>query len=213
MPDRIWTRLFGATRPPRLWAVPRPRNESARLRLECLENRTLPATLLGVTANTFAVLGGSTVTNTGPTTVVGNLGVSPGNAVTGFPPGIVSGGTIHATDAVAIQAQAEVATAYGLLAGLPTNANLTGQDLGGLTLTPGDYRFDTSAQLTGTLTLDGRERPQRPLRLPDRQHADDRQHLPRRVDQRGERRRGLLAGRQLRDARRRPPSSPATSSP
>src|SRR5437764_13155596 len=52
------------------------------------------------TAQNFAVLGGSTVTNTGPTTITGNLGVSPGSSVTGFPPGIVSGGAIHAADEI-----------------------------------------------------------------------------------------------------------------
>jgi hypothetical protein len=105
-------------------------------------------------AQSFAVLAGSTVTNTGLTVVTGNLGVSPGTAVTGFPPGIVIGGSIHAGDAVAAQAQTDLTTAYNNLVGQPCNSNLTGQDLGGLTLTPGVYCFNSSAQLTGILTLD-----------------------------------------------------------
>jgi hypothetical protein len=110
--------------------------------------------------SSFAVLGGSTVTNTAtPTVVSGNLGVSPGSAVTGFPPGIVIGGTIHAADAVAAQAQNELTTVYNSLAGSACNTNLTGQDLGGLTLTPGVYCFSSSAQLTGTLTLDAQGNP------------------------------------------------------
>ncbi|HTG35897.1 MAG TPA: IPTL-CTERM sorting domain-containing protein [Thermoanaerobaculia bacterium] len=110
--------------------------------------------------STFAVLGGSTVTNTDtPTTVNGNLGVSPGSAVTGFPPGIVTGGTIHAADAVAAQAQTELTTVYNSLANTPCDTDLTGQNLGGLTLTPGVYCFSTSAQLTGTLTLDAQGNP------------------------------------------------------
>jgi hypothetical protein len=104
--------------------------------------------------STFSVLGGSTVTNTGATTVNGDLGVSPGSAVTGFPPGVVTGGTIHAADAVAAQAQTDLTTLYNSLAGMACYADLTGQDLGGMTLTPGVYCFSTSAQLTGTLTLD-----------------------------------------------------------
>ena len=108
---------------------------------------------LGTAAN-FAVLAGSTVTNTGATAVGGDLGVSPGTAVTGFPPGTVSG-TIHAGDAVAAQAQHDAAVAYNSLAGQACDFNLTGQDLGGKTLIPGVYCFDSSAQLTGTLTLDG----------------------------------------------------------
>lgn len=110
------------------------------------------------TAQSFAVLGGAAVTNTGPTTVTGDLGVSPGSAVTGFPPGIVLG-TIHVANAVATQAQNDVSTAYNALAGMPCNTVLTGQDLGGLTLTPGVYCFATSAQLTGTLTLDAQGDP------------------------------------------------------
>ena len=110
------------------------------------------------TAENFGVLAGSTVTNTGPTILQGDLGVSPGTAVVGFPPGVVTG-TIHANDAVAQQAQADLTTAYTALAGLACDTVLTGQDLGGMTLTAGVYCFSTSAQLTGTLTLDAEGDP------------------------------------------------------
>jgi len=106
------------------------------------------------TAGSFAVLGGSTVTNTGPTVVNGNLGVWPGTAITGFPPGIVTNGSTEAGTATAQQAQSDLTMAYVAAAGALCGTNLTGQDLGGLTLTAGSYCFDTSAQLTGTLTLD-----------------------------------------------------------
>lgn len=106
------------------------------------------------TASNFAILGGSTVTNTGPSIITGDIGVSPGLAVTGFPPGSVTPpGTIHAADAVALQAQADNQATYTYLAGLALTQNLTGQDLGGQTLAPGVYFFSSSAQLTGTLTL------------------------------------------------------------
>jgi Ice-binding-like len=104
------------------------------------------------TAGAYAVLGASTVTNTGPTVLFGDLGVSPGAAITGFPPGQVTQFT-HAADADALGAQNAVTTAYNELSSQPCTGNLTGQDLGGLTLTPGVYCFDTSAQLTGVLTL------------------------------------------------------------
>ena len=117
------------------------------------------ATAVGLgTAGSFAVVGAGTVTNTGPSVVDGDLGVHPGDALTGFAdsdggPGIVTG-AVHAGDATAAAAQADARTAYGALADQACDADLTGQDLGGLTLTPGVYCFATSAQLTGALTLD-----------------------------------------------------------
>jgi hypothetical protein len=104
-------------------------------------------------AQSFAVLAGSTVTNTGSSVITGDLGVSPGSAVTGFPPGLVVSGTIHAADATALAAQNSVTTAYNSLASQACTQDLTGQDLGGKTLTAGVYCFSSSAQLTGSLTL------------------------------------------------------------
>ncbi|HEY8133124.1 MAG TPA: ice-binding family protein [Thermoanaerobaculia bacterium] len=111
------------------------------------------------TSQSFAVLGGSTVTNTGASAITGNVGVSPGSSVTGFPPGVVTGGAIHAADAVASQAQTDLTTAYNAAAGTPCTVDLTGQNLGGLTLTPGVYCFTSSAALTGALTLNMQGNP------------------------------------------------------
>lgn len=107
---------------------------------------------LGPTVQSFGVLAGSTVTNTGPSAVSGNVGVSPGLAITGFPPGAATG-TIQSGGPTAAQAQTELTTAYNAAAGAVCNTDLTGIDLGGLVLTPGVYCFATSAQLTGNLTL------------------------------------------------------------
>jgi hypothetical protein len=107
------------------------------------------------TAGNFAVLGGASVTNTGTSVIDGgDVGVSPGTSITGFPPGtIVPPFTIHNGDATAAQAQLDLTSAYNAAAGLAVTQDLSGQDLGGLTLTPGVYHFSSSAQLTGTLTL------------------------------------------------------------
>jgi len=109
------------------------------------------------TAGAYAVLAGTTVTNTGPTAVIGgDVGVAPGSAITGFPPGTISGGIIHVgNDAPTILAQTDLVNAYNTAAGQPFDVDLTGQDLGGMALAPGVYSFSSAAQLTGTLTLSG----------------------------------------------------------
>ncbi len=109
------------------------------------------------TASSFAVLAGSTVTNTGPSVISGDVGVSPGTAVIGFPPGTVTNGTIHAADAVAAQAQADTTTAYNDAAGRTPSTPVTA-DLGGQTLVAGVYSGPTLG-LTGTLTLNAQGDP------------------------------------------------------
>lgn len=107
------------------------------------------------TAQGFAVLASSTVTNTGTSIITGQTGVSPGSSVTGFSLGTVVNGSIHLNDALAISALAAAQSAYGALAAMAVTMDLTGQDMGGRTLTPGVYHFSSAAQLTGILTLDG----------------------------------------------------------
>ncbi|KAK1830053.1 hypothetical protein QBC39DRAFT_261786, partial [Podospora conica] len=104
----------------------------------------------------FAVLGGSTVTNTGTTLLYGSLGVSPGSAITGNPT-VLGGGSTEAGNPVAAQAQLDVTTAYLDAASRPATP-LTG-NLGERTLTPGVYSYATSADLTGTLLLDAQGVP------------------------------------------------------
>jgi len=126
---------------------------------------TAPTDLLAC----FAILGGSAITSTGSTVVSGgDLGIYPatGAAVTGFTfssptgPGIVTGApaTVHLTDAVAENAQGDLTLAYDYAEGLTGAVPLTGQDLGSFNLstplTPGVYKFTSTAQLTGTLALD-----------------------------------------------------------
>lgn len=109
-------------------------------------------------ASNFAVLAGSTVTNSALlTTINGNLGVSPGSAVTGFPPGVVINGAIHAGDAVAAQAMFDLTTAYNDAAGRSTGVITVDGNLGGQTLTPGLYKSTSSLAISsGDLTLDAR---------------------------------------------------------
>lgn len=129
--------------------------------LACSPSLALADPVMGSTLESFAVLGGSTVTNTGPTYLDGNLGVSAGSAISGFfgtveneGPGVISG-TAHQADATAALAQTQLtfaSTSLGLMA--PVTA--LGADLTGLTLDPGVYSVAAgTTNLAGTLTLDG----------------------------------------------------------
>jgi hypothetical protein len=104
----------------------------------------------------FAVIAGQTLTNTGPTTINGNIAISPGTSYTGSGSVTQAGGAAYLGDAVAGRIQSELTTLYTVLAGRPASVDLTGQDLGGMTLTGGVYNFDSSAGLATnqTLTLD-----------------------------------------------------------
>ena len=128
------------------------------LPLVCMSVQAATISYLG-SAQNFGVLAGSTITNTGTTTIHGDIGVSPGTAIADNGT-IVLNGTQHLNDGVAQQAQIDALSAYTSLAFQPFTTNLSGQDLGSVgTLSPGVYRFDSSAQLTGTLTLDAMNDP------------------------------------------------------
>ena len=105
---------------------------------------------------TFEILAGSTVTSTGATSVTGDLGVSPGISVTGFPPSILIG-TLHAGDPAAAQAQLALTAAYNDAAGRSVGAIAVAGNLGGLTLAPGLYKSTSSLEISsGDLTLDAK---------------------------------------------------------
>ncbi|MGA2576554.1 MAG: ice-binding family protein [Bryobacteraceae bacterium] len=110
-------------------------------------------------AGSFGVLAGSTVTSTGATIVNGNLGVSPGSALTGFPPGVVLGGTINLANPVAAQAESDLTTAYTYAAGQPCPGPALPGDIGGTTIMPGVYCSATSLGITGNVTLNGNGNP------------------------------------------------------
>ncbi len=122
----------------------------------CQSGGTLPVILCPNIGN-FSVLAGSTVTNTGPTTVSGNVGVSPGTAITGFPPG-TAGGTIQSSDGATDQAQIALAAAYEDAAGRSGGKTLAG-DLAGQTLTSGVYTSTSSLENSGAVTLDAQGNP------------------------------------------------------
>ena len=150
------------------------------------------------TAADFSVLAGQEVTNTGPTVVNMDLGLSPGSMVSGFPPGTVLG-TTHVADGTAATAQTDLTTAYNDAAGRTPATPVSG-DIGGQTLMPGVYNSASTLGITGTLTLDGQGDPnavfifQVGLRAHHRLVQRGEPHQRRPSLQR------LLAGDQLRDA-------------
>ena len=107
-------------------------------------------------AQSYSILAASTITSTGAmgTVVTGNIGVSPGTAITGFPPAVLMGGDMSQGNVAAMHAQISVLNAYFTAARKAPTESLTGTDLGGLTLLPGVYKFDSSAAMNGMLTLD-----------------------------------------------------------
>jgi hypothetical protein len=120
---------------------------------------TSPATPPNLgTAAGFGVLSAGAVSNTGSSKIAGNLGVDPSAVVVGFPPGVVTQ-TIFKDDAVALQAKDDLASAFSALGSDSCTGNLTHQNLGGLTLTPGVYCFSSAASLSGTLTLNTQGSP------------------------------------------------------
>ena len=109
-------------------------------------------------AGNFTLLGGSAISSTATVGTVisnGNVGLSPTaeSAITGFPPALITSGSIIATGAVTAQARTDFIIAATGLAGMTPTTNLTGQNLGGMTLTPGVYSFSSPAALTGALIL------------------------------------------------------------
>lgn len=109
-----------------------------------------PAGVALGTTSTFAVLAGSAVTNTGATTINGDLGVSPGSSVTGSP---TVSGTTHAGNATAATAQTDLTTAYNDAAGRTVGAITVAGDLTGRTIAPGLYTSTSSLAISGPLTL------------------------------------------------------------
>jgi hypothetical protein len=112
-------------------------------------NSTVPSTC----SKKMAILAGTTVTSTGASTIGGNIGIYPGSALVGFPPGIVNGEKFAGVVESQI-AQGELLSLYNYLNGVPCGTVMTGVDLGGKTLVPGVYCFATGAQITGNLYLD-----------------------------------------------------------
>jgi len=108
-----------------------------------------------LSASTFAVLGDTAVTNTGATVLHGDLGISPGSTITGFPPGTYTG-TLHAGDTIAAQAHADATAAATALKALTPTTDISSTDLGGYTAVPGNYASSsTGIWGAGPLTLNG----------------------------------------------------------
>nr|AIC65767.1 ice-binding protein 7 [Chloromonas brevispina] len=106
-----------------------------------------------LSASNFAALGATTLVNSGTSDMQGQVGVSPGTSIRGFPPGRLTG-ELHSNDTASKQAQTDAHAGYATLFDMTANTTLTGQNLGSMILTAGVYRFASSATLTGRLTFD-----------------------------------------------------------
>ncbi len=118
---------------------------------------TTQSTITLAGASNLAVLAGSSITNTGATTITGDLGLSPGSSVGGFPPGILNG-TQHINDVISNQAKLDLTAAYNDAAGRTSTDIVTlSGNIGGLTLTPGLYKSTSSLAISsGDLTFDAK---------------------------------------------------------
>lgn len=123
--------------------------------LEIPMQTTVHATIELAGISSLVVLAGSSISSTGATVITGDLGLSPGTSVGGFPPGIVNG-TIRINDEIATLAKADLTTAYNDAAGRTSTDIVTlSGNIGGLTLTPGLYKSTSSlAVSSGDLTFD-----------------------------------------------------------
>ena len=110
------------------------------------------------TATTFAVLAGSAITDTGPTTITGDIGLSPGSAITGTSSITQNSGSTYVDVATAVTAENDLTTAMDAAAGATATQTVSG-DLGGTTLVSGVYKSTSSIGLTGTVTLNGQGNP------------------------------------------------------
>jgi hypothetical protein len=130
--------------------------QSAATENERETNKPNTQTISLGSACSFGVLGNQAITSTGPTRITGDVGIYPNgrSSVTGFGPAVCDG-SIHGADEVAQAALADARTAYNTCKAMVSTADLTGDDLGGMVITPGVYSFSSSVGITGTLTLDG----------------------------------------------------------
>jgi len=123
------------------------------------QTTTQSPVMLGACTN-LAILAGSGITNTGATVITGDMGLSPGTSIGGFPPGILNG-TQHINDAIATQAKLDLTAAYNDAAGRTSTDIVTiSGNIGGLTLTPGLYKSTSSLAITsGDVTFDAKGNP------------------------------------------------------
>lgn len=112
-----------------------------------LQTTSQSPVMLGV-ASTFAILAGSAISSTGATNITGDMGLSPGSSIGGFPPGILVG-TQHINTTVANQAKLDLTAAYNDAAGRTATDIVTlSGNIGGLTLTPGLYKSTSSLAIS-----------------------------------------------------------------